>query len=523
MNSTAMTTIIQRRLDTLLDQLGEGRTSNVAYDTAWVARLARVYPGYGFEAALNWLLTHQHADGTWGSPIGHRHDQYVSTLAALIALQEADAERFRPLIERGERALWQVADQLPSDDHDTVGFPILSATMTQTALDLGLDVPQPTIRYAQAYRQKLHALTQRPQHTWVKNPLSISMEALQALVPMEAGLLNGAQLIAESPSATASYLLQFPNERSLRYLACLLDEEPFGMVAHVVPINFFETAWAIAHLRSVGLVRSGDPRLRAALDQVYAGWSETDGIAYAPTALVKDLDDTAACFAALQWGGYPVTPAPFLHYEADDHFRCYLNETDPSASVQIRTLMALLQVPDSVPHKQRWIDKAVTAVRHFDNNGRYWTDKWHTSPYYVNAMALRTLPGLADDLAYKRLEWLLATQQADGGWGYHGQSTPEETAYCLEVLLFWHTRIAPIAPEVLDAAAAYLLPHVAAQHFVPQWVAKVLYTPVRVVQAAILSALYAYATQRMQRRARPSQSPPRTSPRLLQDGQRHGR
>ena len=143
----------------LLLDLGVGKVEGVAYDTAWCGRLHAYYPGLGFDACLEWLRENQHEDGSWGASFVHHHDRFISTLAAVVALQEAgndpkDSERIR----RGERALWHHVGKLQDDDSDTVGFPILSAALAEDALGLGLDVPLADARFAVEYRKRVAAL-----------------------------------------------------------------------------------------------------------------------------------------------------------------------------------------------------------------------------------------------------------------------------------------------------------------------------------------------------------------------------
>ena len=64
------TDMLNAEIRDLIAGLGEGKVRGVAYDTAWVARLAPRYPGYGFEGALEWLRRNQYPDGTWGGPLG---------------------------------------------------------------------------------------------------------------------------------------------------------------------------------------------------------------------------------------------------------------------------------------------------------------------------------------------------------------------------------------------------------------------------------------------------------------------
>src|ERR1043165_7283766 len=81
---------LDEQIEQVLARLGRGagEMDSVAYDTAWIARLAPHFPGNGFEQALEWLRWHQHGDGCWGGALVHYHDRIISTLAAIIALRE---------------------------------------------------------------------------------------------------------------------------------------------------------------------------------------------------------------------------------------------------------------------------------------------------------------------------------------------------------------------------------------------------------------------------------------------------
>lgn len=141
---------------------------------------------------------------------------------------------------------------------------------------------------------------------------------------------------------------------------------------------------------------------------------------------------------------------------------------------------------------ETWVQKIVTALKRFDENGSFWSDKWHTSPYYVSNVAIHALRGVDDNLASSRLKWILKTQNDDGGWGYLGDSTPEETAYALESLLTWNSTVERIDPSIMDEAARFLTDHLHDTTYVPLWISKGLYTPHNIVRAAILSVLYQY-------------------------------
>ena len=109
---------IKTQIELLLKDLGKGRVDGVAYDTAWVARLTEHYPGHGFDNSMEWLRQNQHDDGTWGAPLVHYHDRFISTLAAIVALQEGGREtRDQRRVKRGEAALWKLIGKLGKDNN----------------------------------------------------------------------------------------------------------------------------------------------------------------------------------------------------------------------------------------------------------------------------------------------------------------------------------------------------------------------------------------------------------------------
>src|SRR6185369_17272479 len=132
---------------------------------------------------------------------------FASTLAAIVALREAKANpRDERRVKRGENALWRLVGRLGRDDSDTVGFPIVSASMTQEAIELGLNVPLPPIRYAAAYRKKVQSLLTQPKRDWRMNALSFSIEGLWRALGEEDQVLEANSSVASSPAATAAYL-----------------------------------------------------------------------------------------------------------------------------------------------------------------------------------------------------------------------------------------------------------------------------------------------------------------------------
>ena len=57
---------MQTEIIELLKQLGPGKMSATAYDTAWVARLGDIDSAMSINA-LEWICENQLIDGSWGA------------------------------------------------------------------------------------------------------------------------------------------------------------------------------------------------------------------------------------------------------------------------------------------------------------------------------------------------------------------------------------------------------------------------------------------------------------------------
>ena len=485
--------LVTTEIRSLVSQLGQGKTQGTAYDTAWGARLSAHYPSEGFDAATEWLRRNQNEDGSWGGALTQYHDRYISTLAAIVALKEVGRHpRDKRRIQRGENALWKLVGRLGRDDSDTVGFPILAASLAAEATKLGLDIPHAPIRHAAAYKRKVEALLDQPRRNWLGTTLSFSFEALRTGAGDNDELLETNNSVSVSLSATAAYLMSQRDERALKYIQGVAAEEDRGALPAVWPIDIFEIAWSLNYLRAANAIDADQPEVRKQLDFLWSVWRPEQGVSSSSHWRVPEIDDTAACYSVFNWGGYPASETVFNSFEMDDYFWCYQGETNPSLSAHVR-LISALRSGEPTPTNQARIQKAVAVLYRLDENGSFWWDKWHASPYYVSGAGLSALHGIADDLARSRYKWILRTQNENGGWGYLERSTAEETAYCLQALLYWDRHVERVEASRLDAAAAFLSRHMYDPTHVPLWIGKSLYTPYYPVKAAILSALFDYA------------------------------
>jgi halimadienyl-diphosphate synthase len=479
---------ISELLQSLL--LGYTRVSSTAYDTAWAARLEKTHPNQGFALALDWLRKNQHFDGSWGSPVFHYHDRIVSTLAAIVALSSAgtgDKDR----ITAGQRFIWQNFNRLHYDAHDTIGFPVVIIALIHQAQALGLDIPPYLYKDAEKIEKKLNMLS-NDADKWRYTTLHYSMEAILQYLPD--GLFHdfGDELgcVGCSPSSTVATLLdeRTAAKRSIDYLHSLIQSQEDKGVPTVDRIDIFEAAWTLNNLRHLEWVSPEHPDVRPILEFLWEAWSDTKGVGHSRYFNVADLDDTAAAFSVLRWGGYPASADAFARFETETHFKCYDGELDMSMSAQVRALSAL-QFAKEHPQHAAWTEKLEKILRIADLHGSLWFDKWHASPYYLAASGIWLLHGVADDLVQSPLNWLLKTQNSDGGWSFFQSSTIEETTYALQALLYWDKHVEKIDSSVILAGGDFLETALEKLELVPMWIGKALYTPYRVVQSSILVTL----------------------------------
>jgi hypothetical protein len=310
----------------------------------------------------------------------------------------------------------------------------------------------------------------------------------QAVLPDDV-VLEG-DSVASSPAATAAYLFEHPDDQALSGLLGLIQDD--GGIPAFTSIDLFEITWSLYLLHSVNAINHQMPEVRRFLDYLWSLWSPEHGLHFSRYFRVPDLDLTSASFVLLRWGGYPVQADVFEYFEMEDHFCTYQQESNPSPSAHLRLLLALQSCPEH-PKQRAWRQKALAALRQYDENGSYWWDKWHSSPYYVGNLAIHALHRIDPELAASRLKWILKTQNDDGGWSYlDDRSTPEETAYCLDALLTWDRLVDVIDPVVITRAAEFLSSHSQDQDYTPLWITKGLFAPHNIVKATICSAQFQY-------------------------------
>jgi len=474
-----------------VNQIGlgcSGLMKPTAYDTAWLTRIPAEYDHSvpAFPEALAWLRQNQHPDGSWGAEIEYVHDRVISTLVAILALAEWDRDgRDERAIDRGLRYIWEKADRL-EQEHETIGFEVIAPTLLKKCQELELTLPLAAFeRYKKMRAEKMAKIPPDMLHSR-NTSMTFSLEFMGDNLDTEkAGFLqesNGS--VGVSPSATAYFLTKCTNNVAARRYISDVVEAYEGKAPEVFPFDIFETAWSLWNLGLAGFSLQ-DPPLASYVADLARLWEQSDGmgLGFSSAYSAPDADDTAMVCSVLRRAGYEPELRVFRRFERYRHFVCYPWErnNDSSLSVNIHVLDALRGVD------QDSITKIVNFLRLRTTSEGYWKDKWHISPYYTTAHAVIALVGHDDELARGAVRWLLDTQGPDGCWGYYNRPTMEETAYCLQALSMYDRCVEPVDRSTLARGRDGLL---ACRSEMPAlWIGKCLYTPIRVVESAIYSAL----------------------------------
>jgi halimadienyl-diphosphate synthase len=481
----------------IVNEIGIGRSGLMmptAYDTAWLARVPAERGGSGpaFPEAIEWLRQSQWPDGSWGAEIEYVHDRVISTLAAILALAEwSEDDRSGRLIERGLGYVVGKAHQLGCE-HETIGFEVILPTFLEKCQERGLALSSPVVaRYKEMRDDKLARIPGDLLYSR-NTTLAFSSEFMGDDFDVgEAACLqenNGS--VAVSPSATAYLLTKWPdNAAARRYIADVAGAYG-GRAPQVFPFDVFETAWSLWNLFLAGVAggeahrnveADQNPRIARHVADLKALWDKGKGAGFSSDYSISDADVSAMVFRVMRLAGLDPDPGPLYQFEWENCFICYPFERNASVSANIHVLEALKGVDRLRSAKVlRWL-------RSSQVNGCYWMDKWHASPYYTTAHAVIALIGADDDLAKSAVQWIMDTQRPDGCWGYYDIPTAEETAYCLQALGVYSRHVEQVHQEIFVRGREGLLG--CARKMPALWIGKCLYTPVRVVESAILSAL----------------------------------
>lgn len=488
---------VQSCIETLLVEMGPGHNSNTAYDTSWLARLGELDLSIG-DQALQWLIEHQLSDGTWGDGnLFYYHDRLICTMSAVIALaQRGQSPYVKTQWKRGIAALDDLIQR--EDTHNitnpqamTVGFEMILPKLLAEAECLKI-IPKRDIRGLEWLNHLRAAKINKLKGRKINRYVTLAHSAEMLLSPNELDLLDIDNLqeengsIGYSPAATAFFTLnvQPANTRAMEYSRSVIKN---GGAPDLSSWDIFERAWVLWNLSlvlpqmDIQTINLCQPHLT----HLAKAWQPEHGVGFSIHYFPKDGDDTSIVFDVLSRFGQPVDLAGVLSFEEEKHFRCYALEGHASASANIHVLSALRQAGLANTHPS--IQKIIRFLRQEQISEAFWFDKWHTSPYYTTSHAIITCAGYADDIIQKTVQWILDTQNLDGSWGYY-MPTAEETAYCIQALVFAKRHGFPVPTDVLKRAKIWLEDH-SSLIYPRLWIAKCLYCPELIVRSTIMSAL----------------------------------
>ena len=480
-------------INDLLSEIGPGRMSSTAYDTAWAARLTEMDKDLG-NRALRWLSNNQLEDGSWGAPTIYYHDRVISTLAAMIALQQfGRREEDYNKIDRGLIALEKITagatkGLLADPNGSTVGFEMIVPTLVAEAERLNIIKRQGNHilgRLGKQRTKKLSYLKGKMINRHLTVAFSSEMAGVdgQHMLDVE-NLQESNGSVGHSPSATSYFALfvKQADSSALDYLRKTVA--PDGGMPNVAPFDVFEVAWVLWNLSLIPGFTNQKQKVQQHIDMLSNSWHSDRGVGFASQYSVQDSDDTGLVYDTLSRYGITKNTDALFFYEENKHFRCYDLEVNPSISANIHVLGALIQAGFEKDHPsvQKILNFLITV-----KNDRFWIDKWHSSPYYASTHAIIACAGFENSLVEDTIAWLIENQRPDGSWG-NFSPTAEETAYALQALCIWDQRVRRISTDCIEKGRLWLQDY-SEPPYPPLWIGKCLYCPDRVIRSAILSAL----------------------------------
>jgi hypothetical protein len=493
-------------LRSVLADLGKdgGLISPSVYDTAQVLRLCP--PAEGVEAALEWLLTQQQADGGWGnSALPLMRD--VPTLASVLTLHfYKDFKGVSAALQAGLNFLWQQADQWRELqlDHLPVASELILPSLLKEADAVGLKLAQqPYVeivtlgnRRRQQIAQLAHQAGSAASHSWEAwgmNP--------------DPSLIDGSGGIGHSPAATAAWLhaasgrpdlvgARATAEQYLIRAATATGLNIPGVVPTVWPIDRFEQIWVLENLLIAGLLEH--PALQNLVElniRDLASAVVPKGIGMS-SFFVPEGDNTAAAVSVLYSVGNQVDLAVLKQFENDQYFVAYPGELHSSISVTARAVRALASAGEQPARPLKLL------IERQYPDGRWASDKWHSSWLYTT---LQVVLALLQCKLYESLkstfEALLAHQHTDGGWGTGSKSTTPETSYAVLILyvLRSHSLLDESGLDALQQGYQWLLCNYRPFEWSEDklWIGKDQYCSYRIDRAFELSALLALALEKV--------------------------
>lgn len=474
----------------ILTNLSQGEITASAYDTAWVARIREDGKPL-FPEALNWILTNQNEDGSWGDDeVNQPFDKAISTLICIIALKENGASS--EVIRRGLMFLnSNISNLLNTEERLTVGFEVIFPELIKVAefLDINLDNKEVKEYFTKLKEVKLKKLPLEYLYR-MKTVYNYSLEFLNSTdadFNLLAGHMEENGSFASSPSSTAFMYLKTHSSQSIAYIKTLLDK--FGYIPNFYPFEEFERSWIINYFIELGLEEEFKPFIQNHAAFLEKRWNDS-GIAFSQYFGVPDLDITCTIFKVLNKFGYKHSVSVFKSFETEEGFFCYFGESETSMS-HMANFIDCLETSnidqEDLTEKERLLEKAKSFVKSKDLLTRL-NDKWNTSIYYTFSR-IGDYSSLGEHFVNKTKDLILSSQNKNGSWG-RNNGDPEETCWALISLFKILGEEEFKMNAQIISAHTYLVQNNIQYPVRSNWISKVLYCPLNIRNILILLMLF---------------------------------
>ncbi|KAI1454031.1 Copalyl diphosphate synthase [Annulohypoxylon moriforme] len=531
--NTRAIALIQRAVQGYDEVYGSGTMSCAPYDTAWVSMVTKEIDGkkqWLFPECFHYLLQTQNHDGSWSIESNSQIDGILNTAASLLSLQRHLIEPLQinedTLEDRIEKATTSLCSQLSTWNvltTDHVGFEIIVPAMLNY-----LERENPLLEFEFEGKNALAALTAakmsrfKPEYLYGKMRVTAihSLEAFIGMIDFEKVAHHKIQgSMMGSPSATAAYLMNIPSwdgeaEAYLRQVIKSAAGQGSGGVPSAYPSTYFEYTWIISTLLQGGFTASdlGCPELIKMTQILAQAFQNEKGVIGFAPHVGADVDDTAKGILSLGMLGNVVAPDQMVEaFEAENHFRTYPSERDPSFSANCNALMALIHQPNTRPFAGQILKIVRFLCDTWWNTDDRIKDKWNTNHLYPSVLVVEAFSGLlylietgvladlVDEELLSRISIVFVQaclrtilgQSGDGSW----DNTSEQTAH--GVLILCEARKSGFFDSIrghLDIAISHGVNFLLSSkgRVVDYcWIEKVSYASPLLTEAYVLSALKA--------------------------------